>query len=81
MRLQEVTAVDGHKYRVRAQSARGNAGKNQLPVETKVKPKLKDLVGPRLAPFNGLSRRRRDLRRGGLALRSKGGIAAAVTAA
>jgi hypothetical protein len=42
-RLLVVEAADGHKYRVRPISARGDA-KNQLPVETKVKPKSKDLV-------------------------------------
>jgi serine/threonine protein kinase len=45
LRLIVVDAVDGHKYRVRAQSARGsNEAKNERPVETNVKPKNKDLV-------------------------------------
>jgi serine/threonine protein kinase len=43
-RLLLADAVDGHKYRVRAQSARGADGKNERPVETNVKPKNKDLV-------------------------------------
>ena len=37
-------AVDGHKFRVRAQSARSSDGKNERPVETNVKPKNKELV-------------------------------------
>jgi hypothetical protein len=44
MRLQLVDAVDGHKYRVRAQPAHSNDGKNERPVETNAKPKNKDLV-------------------------------------
>jgi serine/threonine-protein kinase len=44
MRLLVVDAVDGKKYRVRAQSARAADGKNERPVETNVKPKNKDLV-------------------------------------
>ena len=44
MRLLVVDAVDGHKYRVRAQSARSADGKNERPVETNVKPKNKDLA-------------------------------------
>jgi len=44
LRMLTVDAVDGHKYRVRAQSARGSDGKNERPVETNVKPKNKDLV-------------------------------------
>ena len=43
LRLLTVDAVDGHKYRVRAQSARAE-GKNERPVETNKKPKDKDLV-------------------------------------
>ena len=44
MRLLVVDAVDGHKYRVRTQSARSADGKSERPVETNVKPKNKDLV-------------------------------------
>jgi len=44
MRLLVADAVDGKKYRIRAQSARGGDGKNERPVETNVKPKNKDLV-------------------------------------
>jgi hypothetical protein len=44
MRLLVAEAVDGHKYRVRAQSARGTDGRNERPAETNVKPKNKDLV-------------------------------------
>ena len=44
MRLLVTDAVDGHKYRVRAQSARSADGKNERPVETNVKPKNKDLA-------------------------------------
>jgi len=44
LRLLVVDAVDGKKYRVRAQSARGADGKNERPVETNVKPKNKDLA-------------------------------------
>jgi serine/threonine-protein kinase len=43
LRLLTVDAVDGHKYRVRTQSARSD-GKNERAVETPVKPKNKDLV-------------------------------------
>jgi len=43
LRLLVVDAVDGKKYRVRAQSARGD-GRNERPLETNVKPKNKDLV-------------------------------------
>jgi len=43
-RLLAVDAVDGHKYRIRTQSARSADGKNERPVETNVKPKNKDLV-------------------------------------
>lgn len=43
LRLLTVEAVDGHKYRIRAQSARGS-DKNERPAETNVKPKNKDLV-------------------------------------
>ncbi len=43
LRLLTVEAVDGHKYRVRAQSARGS-DKNERPAETNVKPKNKDLI-------------------------------------
>ena len=39
-----VEAVDGRKYRVRAQSARSADGKNERQVETNNKPKNKDLV-------------------------------------
>jgi len=44
LRLLVAEAVDGHKYRVRAQSARGTDSKNERPAETNVKPKNKDLV-------------------------------------
>jgi hypothetical protein len=44
LRLLVVEAVDGHKYRVRSQSGRGNEGKAERPVETNVKPKNKELV-------------------------------------
>jgi hypothetical protein len=44
MRLLLVDAVDGHKYRVRTQSARASDGKNDRAVETNSKPKNKDLV-------------------------------------
>ena len=44
LRLLVVDAVDGHKYRVRTQSARSSDGKNERPVETNVKPKNKDLA-------------------------------------
>ena len=44
MRLLVTDAVDGHKYRVRAQSARSADGKNERPVETNAKPKNKDLA-------------------------------------
>jgi hypothetical protein len=43
LRLIAVDAVDGHKYRVRAQSAKG-ADKNERQVEPSVKPKNKDLI-------------------------------------
>ena len=44
LRLMVADAVDGHKYRVRTQSARSSDGKNERPVETNVKPKNKDLA-------------------------------------
>ena len=44
MRLLAVDAVDGHKFRIRPQSARSADGKNERPVETNVKSKNKDLV-------------------------------------
>jgi hypothetical protein len=44
LRLLVATAVDGHKYPVRTQLARGSDGKNERPVETNVKPKNKELV-------------------------------------
>ena len=44
LRLMVTDAVDGHKYRVRAQSARGADGKTERPVETNPKPKNKELV-------------------------------------
>ena len=44
LRLLVTEAVDGHKYRVRAQSARGADGKTDRQVEPLVKPKNKDLV-------------------------------------
>jgi protein TonB len=44
MRLLQVDAVDGHKYKVRTQSARSGDGTSERPVETNVKPKNKDLV-------------------------------------
>ncbi len=44
LHLLVVEAVDGHKYRVRAQSARSADGKNERPVETSVKPKNKELA-------------------------------------
>jgi len=44
MRLLTVDAVDGHKYKVRVQSARSADGKSERPVETNVKPKNKELV-------------------------------------
>ena len=44
LRFLVVNAVDGHKYPVRTESARGSDGKNERPVETNVKPKNKDLV-------------------------------------
>ena len=44
MRLLMVDAVDGHKYRVRTQSARSSDGKSERPVEASVKPKNKDLI-------------------------------------
>ena len=44
MRLLTVDAVDGHKYKVRVQSARSADGKSERPVETNVKPKNKELA-------------------------------------
>ncbi len=44
LRLLAVDAVDGHKCRVRTQSARSSDGKNERAVETNVKPKNKDLA-------------------------------------
>lgn len=44
LRLLVVDAVDGKKYRVRAQSARSADGKNERPVETSTKPKTKDMA-------------------------------------
>jgi hypothetical protein len=44
LRLIVVDAVDGHKYPVRAQSAKGAGDKNERQVEPAVKPKNKDLV-------------------------------------
>jgi predicted Ser/Thr protein kinase len=44
MHLLVADAVDGHKYRVRAQSARDADGKNERPMETNAKPKNKDLA-------------------------------------
>jgi len=44
MRLLLVDAVDGHKYRLRTQSARSSDGKSERPVEPSVKPKNKDLI-------------------------------------
>jgi serine/threonine-protein kinase len=44
MRLLTVDAIDGHKYKVRVQSARSADGKSERPVETNVKPKNKELV-------------------------------------
>jgi len=44
LRLLVTEAVDGKKYRVRAQSARSADGKTDRPVEPLVKPKNKDLV-------------------------------------
>jgi hypothetical protein len=44
LRLLVVDAVDGKKYRVRAQSARSADGKNERSVETNVKPKNKELA-------------------------------------
>ncbi len=52
LRLLTVDAADGHKYRVRAVSARGGGdAKNQAPVETKVKPKSKDVTASAGAPY------------------------------
>jgi hypothetical protein len=52
LRLLTVDAADGHKYRVRAVSARGGGdAKNQLPVETKVKPKSKDVTASAGTPY------------------------------
>ena len=44
LRLLVVDAVDGKKYRVRAQSARGADGKNERPVETNTRAKNRDMV-------------------------------------
>jgi serine/threonine-protein kinase len=44
LRLLMVDTVDGHKCRIRTQSARTGDGKSERPVETNVKPKNKDLV-------------------------------------
>jgi hypothetical protein len=44
MRLLTVDAVDGHKYKVRVQSARSAEGKSERPVESNTKPKNKELV-------------------------------------
>jgi hypothetical protein len=44
MRLLAAEAVDGHKYRLRVQSARNADGKSERPVETNVKPKNKELI-------------------------------------
>jgi serine/threonine-protein kinase len=44
MRLLSAEAVDGHKYKVRVQSARSAEGKSERPVETNVRPKNKELV-------------------------------------
>jgi len=44
LRLLVVDAVDGKKYRVRAQSARGADGKNERPVETNTRAKNKDMA-------------------------------------
>jgi hypothetical protein len=44
MRLLAADAIDGHKFRVRPQSARSADGKSERPVETNVKPKNKDLA-------------------------------------
>jgi serine/threonine-protein kinase len=44
MRLLGVDAADGHKYKVRVQSARSADGKSERPVETNVKPKNKELA-------------------------------------
>jgi serine/threonine protein kinase len=44
LRLLVVDAVDGKKYRVRAQSARGADGKNERPVETNTRAKNKDMI-------------------------------------
>jgi hypothetical protein len=44
MRLLLVDAVDGKKYRIRAQSARPGDGKSDRAVETNSKPKNKELV-------------------------------------
>jgi hypothetical protein len=44
LRLLVVDAVDGKKYRVRAQSARGADGKNERPVETNARAKNRDMV-------------------------------------
>jgi len=44
LKLLVVDAVDGKKYRVRAQSARGADGKNERPVETNTRAKNRDMV-------------------------------------
>jgi hypothetical protein len=44
MRLLTVDAVDGHKFRVRVQSARSADGKSERPVENNVKPKNRELI-------------------------------------
>ncbi len=52
LRLLTVDAADGHKYRVRAVSARGGGdAKNLIPVETKVKPKSKDVTASAGTPY------------------------------
>ena len=44
MKLLTAEAVDGHKYRLRVQSARNADGKSERPVETSTRPKNKDLI-------------------------------------
>ena len=44
LRLLVVDAVDGKKYRVRAQSGRSADGKNERPVETNIRAKNKDMA-------------------------------------
>jgi hypothetical protein len=52
MRLLNVDAADGRKYRVLAQSPRGAAdNKNLIAVETKVKPKSKDVTASAGTPY------------------------------